>query len=81
MKYWNLTDSTIEARSPIQRITTPYSGHPTETCIEGLLIDEDAADQVWEDWDAKLISDELAASAWLLVATVVLVPDTRCEPG
>ena len=46
-----------------------------------LLVDEDLADQVWEAWDAKLISDELAASAWLLVATVVLVPDTRCEPG
>ena len=50
-----------------------------ETYIGALLVDEELADQVWEVWDAKLISDELAASAWLLVATEVLVPDTRCE--
>ncbi len=53
----------------------------TEIYIEALLIDEELSDQVWEAWGVELISDELAASAWLLVATVVLVPDTRCEPG
>ncbi len=53
----------------------------THIYIEALLVDEELADQVWEAWDAKLNLDELAASAWLLVATVVLVPDTRCEPG
>ena len=30
--------------------------------IEGLLVDEEAADQVWELWSAGLISDEETAS-------------------
>ena len=34
--------------------------------IKALLADEDAADQVWELWDAGSISDDLAARAWLL---------------
>ena len=40
----------------------------TETYIEALLADEDAADEVWGAWDKGVISDELAAVAWLLVA-------------
>ena len=37
--------------------------------IEALLVDEDLADLVWEAWDAKLVSDEGAAWAWLLIST------------
>ncbi len=39
----------------------------TEIYIEALLDDEELADQVWELWNAKLASDELAAKArWLM---------------
>ncbi len=41
----------------------------TETYIEALLIDSKLADQVWELWNAKLASDELAAMAWWLMAS------------
>jgi len=41
----------------------------TEIYIEALLVDEDLADQVWEAWDAGLISDELVCIAWWFVAT------------
>ncbi len=37
----------------------------TEIYIEALLVDEELADQVWEWWYAALISDDLAAVAWL----------------
>ena len=40
----------------------------TELYIEALLVDEELADQVWEAWDAELISEELAAIAWLVIA-------------
>lgn len=33
----------------------------TDLYIEALLTDEDLADQVWELWDAAIISDDLAA--------------------
>jgi len=36
-----------------------------EIYIEALLIDEELADQIWEVWDAGIITDELAAWAWL----------------
>jgi hypothetical protein len=35
--------------------------------IEALLIDADLADQVWELWDAGVISDDLAAWAWCIL--------------
>ncbi len=41
----------------------------TEYYIEALLVDEDLADQVWEAWDARIASDELACIAWWFVAT------------
>ncbi len=41
----------------------------SEIYIEALLVDEDLADQVWEFWDARLSSDELAAWAWLVIIT------------
>ncbi|MDH3469426.1 MAG: hypothetical protein OES26_26670 [Gammaproteobacteria bacterium] len=37
-----------------------------EIYTEALLVDENLADQVWELWDAGVITDELAASAWFL---------------
>jgi len=40
----------------------------TEIYIEALLVDEDLADQVWALWNARLISDDLAAWAWWIVA-------------
>ena len=33
-------------------------------CIEALLVDENLADQVWEMWNAGIITDGLAAWAW-----------------
>ena len=39
----------------------------TEIYIEALLVDENLADQVWGLWDARLISDDLAALAWWLI--------------
>ena len=32
-----------------------------------LLVDEKLADQVWELWNAGLISDDLAALAWWII--------------
>ena len=40
----------------------------TEIYIEALLVDEEMADQVWELWDAGLVSDILAAWAWWRIA-------------
>ena len=41
----------------------------TELYIEALLVDEEQADMVWEALDVGLIPDELAAIAWLLLAS------------
>ena len=41
-----------------------------ELYIDALLVDEELADEVWELWDRGLISDELAAWAWWLLATL-----------
>lgn len=38
------------------------------TYIEALLVDEGLVDEVWEAWDAKLVSDEGATWAWLLIS-------------
>ena len=40
----------------------------TEIYIGAVLVDEDLADQVWELWDVGVISEELVALAWLLIA-------------
>ena len=40
----------------------------TELYIEALLADADLADQVWELWNARLVSDELAAMAWFMAS-------------
>jgi hypothetical protein len=41
----------------------------TELYIEALLADEALADEVWVLWDAGVITDELAATAWYTLAT------------
>ena len=41
----------------------------TEIYIEALLVNEDLADQVWYVWDAGVIDNELAAIAWLQIAS------------
>ncbi len=38
----------------------------TEIYIEGLLVDEELADQVWEAWDAGEIDDQIACIAWMV---------------
>ncbi len=40
----------------------------TEAYIEALLVDKELAGQVREAWDAGLISNDMAALAWLLLA-------------
>ena len=42
-----------------------------EIYIEALLVDSVLADEVWELWNAGLISSDLAAWAWWLVANVL----------
>ena len=39
----------------------------TELYIEALLVDDDLADQVWEQWNAGFITDEIAVWAWWLI--------------
>ncbi len=59
--------------SDLNWVFTPRTGHPlamlVELYIEALLVDEDLADQVWELWDRGVIDYELAALAWLLLAS------------
>lgn len=44
----------------------------TRLYVEALLADKELADQVWELWNAGVISDELAALAWSVLATSVI---------
>lgn len=40
----------------------------TELYIEALLVNEELADQVWDQWYAGLISEDLTALAWCILA-------------
>lgn len=40
----------------------------TRLYIEALLVDEEAADAVWEAWDKGVLSDLEAAVAWRKIA-------------
>ena len=40
----------------------------TKLYIEALLVNENLADQMWELWDAGVITDGEAAWAWFMVA-------------
>jgi hypothetical protein len=43
--------------------------------IEALLVDEESAAPVWELWSARVITDDLAAWAWLSIsASTLLAP-------
>ena len=42
----------------------------TEIYVEALLVDEGLADRVWLLWDSRIIDDELAAIAWMLIVTL-----------
>ena len=39
----------------------------TRQYVEAILADPEAADQVWELWDSRLIDDGLAATAWCIL--------------
>jgi len=43
----------------------------TEAYIEALLVNEELADLVWEAWDVGIITDDLAAYVWAILATQV----------
>ena len=46
--------------------------------VDALLADEALADQVWEQWNAGLITDEMVALAWRNL--VILMSDRQiCE--
>jgi len=54
-------------------VHSPYlPGHPlavlTESYISALLVDEELADQDWEAWDNGEIDDEIACTAWIIIA-------------
>ena len=38
--------------------------------IEALLVDENLADQVWEAWDARVITDDQVAHSWTILAAM-----------
>ena len=42
----------------------------TEIYVEALLVDEELADQVWEAWDKGVITDEVAAWVWCILAAI-----------
>ncbi len=39
-----------------------------EIYIETLLVDKELADQVWEAWDKGESDDEIACTAWMMIA-------------
>jgi hypothetical protein len=39
----------------------------TEIYIEALLANEMLADQIWEEWQRGVITNDQAAAAWILV--------------
>ena len=48
----------------------------TRLYVEALLVDKDLADQVWELWHDGIITDDVAAWAWLAIAGLSSVPYT-----
>ena len=55
----------------------PYLlGHGKHATLE---LDEVLADQVWELWDRGLISDDLAAVAWCILAATSRQQIRRCH--
>ncbi len=56
---------------------TSFAGHPqamlTEIYIEALLVDEEAADQIWLAWDKGEIDDQVAWLVWWLITLAPVV--------
>ena len=50
-----------------------------EAYIEALLVDEELADMVWEDWDKGEIDDDIAWLAWWLAIKYQDVGDMTDE--
>jgi hypothetical protein len=46
--------------------------------VGALLAEEGLADDIWELWDAGMISDDLAAWAWWLVAHLEKIDSLKC---
>jgi hypothetical protein len=42
----------------------------TRIYIEALLVDEAAADQVWEAWNDQTLNDEAACIAWMYIGFI-----------
>ena len=63
----NWTFSPAFDLSPI-RMQTYSWGMLAHLYIEALLVDPDLADEVWELWDRRAVSDQAASIAWWLVA-------------
>jgi hypothetical protein len=49
-----------------------HQGMLAELYVDALIADEKAADEVWQLWDAGVITDEMAAWAWWLLASNAL---------
>jgi len=47
----------------------------TELYIEALLVDEDLADMVCKLWNTRVITDEVAAMVWCILASTSKSPD------
>ena len=43
----------------------------TEIYIETLLVDEEAADQVWEAWNTQTLNNGAAYIAWMTIAGLI----------
>jgi hypothetical protein len=66
-------------------VSNRKSGHAhrtfTHIYIEALLVDEEAADQVWEAWDARTLNNGAACIAWMLIAGLISPNDQHlCVP-
>ena len=53
----------------------------TELYIDALLADEALADVVWALWDAGVITDDMAALAWVNVTFRTLFKEIPHEAG
>ena len=48
----------------------------TPIYIKALLVNEELADQVWEAWDKGEIGDQVACTAWWLIADFRFTPES-----
>jgi hypothetical protein len=43
----------------------------TDIYIEALLVDEEASEQVWDEWNAKSSNNGAACIAWMIIAGLI----------